>query len=100
MPIAFPPPRQVPADTDVLGIPVAKGGRISGPGADGRTSDFLAERGFEGRLGETLAVPRDDGVTVVAVRIRDARDVDATALRPAAAAFARAPLREARGATT
>ena len=48
---------------DLLAVGVAKGGEL-GPDAavvdaalDGGLAEFLAEAGFEGRLGETLAVP-------------------------------------------
>ncbi|MCU1462862.1 MAG: leucyl aminopeptidase [Acidimicrobiales bacterium] len=100
MPIAFSHARQVPAEIDVLGVPVAEGGRISGPSVNGQTADFLAERGFEGKLGETMAVPGAGGVTLVAVGIGHADEVDPTALRRAAAALARAAWKDARLATT
>ena len=55
-----------PADrvgAELLAVPVGKGGAL-GPGADavdaalgGGLAAFLAEAGFEGKLGETLAVP-------------------------------------------
>ena len=55
-----------PADrvaADLLAVPVARGGVLT-PGAatvdtalDGGLQSFLEEAGFEGNLGETLAVP-------------------------------------------
>src|SRR5947209_2664624 len=55
-----------PADrvaSDLLAVPVYRGGKL-GPGADvvdraleGGLAAFLAETGFEGKPGETLAVP-------------------------------------------
>ena len=60
----------------------------------------LAESGFEGKVGQTLAVPRPDGEAVIAVGIGAARELDAATLRDAAAAFGRAAGKHARLATT
>jgi leucyl aminopeptidase len=98
MPIAFSHARAVPDDADVLGVPVAQGA-VAGPGAE-LSAAFLTERGFEGKVGETLAIPADDGSTVIAVGVGDADAVDANALRRAAAAFARAAWKDGRVATT
>ena len=79
---------RAPAGAGVIGVPVP----ITGPvprqlGVDRAT---LAASGFDGKVGETLVVPRRAGASVVAVGIGDPAALDATALRDAAAAFARA----------
>ena len=98
MTISFSLARAVPADAQVLGVPVFAGGRV-GHGAE-LDPRFLAERGFEGRPGETLAIPADDGTTVVAIGMGDSGKVDADALRRAAAALVKAAWKDTRVATT
>jgi leucyl aminopeptidase len=98
MPITFSLERDVPPGVPVLGVPVFAGER-SGPGAD-FDAGFLAERGFEGSLGETLAVPADDGTTIVAVGMGERSKLDAETLRRAAAALVKAAWRDAGVATT
>ena len=90
--------KDVPADAAVLGVPVFEG-EHGGAGAELDTG-FLAERGFEGKRGQTLPVPADDGTTVVAVGMGKAADVDADALRQAAAALARTAWKDTSVATT
>ena len=60
----------------------------------------LAAGGFEGKVGQTLVVPRKDGPSVVAVGTGDPADLDAAGLRDAAAAFGRATGKHAHVATT
>jgi len=98
MPIAFSHARHAPADVDVLGVPVAQG-EPPGPGAE-LSDAFLAERGFEAKVGETLAIPDEQGGTVIAVGVGDSSAIDATVLRKAAAAFTRAAWKDASIATT
>ena len=98
MTIAFALVKDVPDDAEVLGVPVFAGA-FAGPGAE-LDPDFLVERGFEGKKGETLAIPADDGTTVIAIGMGDPDGVDAEALRQAAACLVRAAWKDARIATT
>jgi leucyl aminopeptidase len=78
----------VPASATVLAVPVADRGPV--PELLGLDRDALAAAGFDGRGGQTLALPRAEGPLLVAVGIGDLEGLDATALRDAGAAFARA----------
>ncbi len=89
---------RAPTDAGVIGVPVAATGPV--PRQLGISRATLANSGFEGKVGETLVVPRRDGPSVVAVGIGDAAALDATALRDAAAAFARAAGKHPHVATT
>ena len=81
-----------------------------GPGADavdaaldGGLAAFLAEAGFEGKLGETLAVPtggRLKAKAAVLVGIGDPAELTVDGLRRAAAAIARRASKAASVATT
>ncbi|MDQ6797564.1 MAG: hypothetical protein M3011_06000, partial [Actinomycetota bacterium] len=65
MTLTFSLDAQAGSDVAVLGVPVFAGGEIpAGAGAE-VDRDWLVERHFEGRKGETLALPADDGTTVV-----------------------------------
>ena len=60
-----------PDDTQVLGVPVFSG-RTSPDGAGAGASldwAWLAERNFEGKVGEAVSLPADDGSTIVAVGV-------------------------------
>ncbi|MBA3267147.1 MAG: hypothetical protein H0T70_02675, partial [Acidimicrobiia bacterium] len=58
-------------DVAVLGVPVFAGGDMpAGAGAE-LDHQWLADRHFEAKPGEALAVPADDGTTVVAVGMGD-----------------------------
>ena len=73
MPIAVTLADAVPDDAQVLGVPVFAG-RTSpeGAGAD-LDCAYLAERGFEGKVGETSPSPAPTaGATIVAVGVGDA----------------------------
>ena len=101
MPIAVALADAVPDDAQVLGVPVYAG-RTSPEGA-GADLDFtyLAERGFEGKVGETSTVPgTNGGCTIVAVGVGDPAKITAETLRRSAAALVKATWRDARVATT
>ncbi len=80
--------RVVPAGAPVVGVPVSSDGAV--PAGLGLDRPTLAASGFDGKVGETLLLPRGDGPSLVAVGIGVAAGLDAAALRDAAAAFARA----------
>jgi leucyl aminopeptidase len=94
---------------DLLAVPIAKGGGF-GPGADavdaaleGGLAAFLTEAGFEGRLGETLAVPtggRLKAKAALLVGIGDPAELTVDGVRRAAAAIARRASKVASVATT
>ena len=79
----------IPENAPVLGVAVFSD--LTSPVEAGADLDgaFLAQRRFEGKPGQTLAVLADDGTTVVAVGVGDRDRVDGTALRKAGAALAR-----------
>lgn len=81
--------RTLPADVQVLGVPVFSD--LSTPPAAGAEIDrrFLAQRRFEGQPGQAIAVLADDGSTVVALGVGRVDSVDEAALRLAGAALAR-----------
>ena len=86
-----------PSSTTV-GVPVGETGAV--PALVGLSRASLAESGFEGKAGQTLAVPRPDGEAVIAVGIGNTAELDAAKLRDAAAAFGRAAGKHARLSTT
>jgi leucyl aminopeptidase len=101
-----------PADrvsAELLAVPVAKG-PVLGPGADavdtaldGGLAAFLAEAGFEGKLGETLAVPtagRLRAKAAVLVGVGDPAELTTDGVRRAAAAVARRAAKAGSVATT
>jgi leucyl aminopeptidase len=90
--------RAVPSDAGVLGVPVGVDGTV--PRHLGLDRASLKAAGFDGKVGQTLVVPRRSGPSVVAVGVGARSAVDATALRDAAAAFARAADKQAHVATT
>ena len=99
MPITFTLAGEVPADALVVGTPVFAGRRLP-PGASADLDlAFLAERGFEGKLGEATAVPSGRG-TWVALGMGEPEAVTAEALRRAAAAFVRTAWHDSAGALT
>ena len=99
MPITFTQADEVPADALVVGAPVFAGRRLP-PGASADLDlAFLAERGFEGRPGEALAVPSGRG-TWIALGVGEPDTVTAETLRRAAAAFVRSAWRDTTAATT
>jgi leucyl aminopeptidase len=89
----------IPADTEVLGIPVFAGRRVSNTAGRALDVDYLAERGFEGKLGQTCPVPGRDH-TVIAVGVGEAEEVTADVLRRAAAALVKAAWHDRHVTTT
>jgi leucyl aminopeptidase len=97
------------AAVELLAIPIGKGG-VFGPGAEavdaalgGGLAAFLTEAGFDGKLGETLAVPtggnlRAKAAILVGIGEPDALTTDG--VRRAAAAIARRASKAASVATT
>jgi leucyl aminopeptidase len=84
----------VPAGVDALGIAV--GAADEPPAALGLGRAVLSGSGFDGKLGQTLAIPAADGPLLVAVGIGDEKGLDAAGVRDAAAAFARVAGRQRR----
>ncbi len=92
--------RKVPADAEVLGVPVFAGRQVP-EGADAELDlDYLASRKFEGKVGQVQALLADDGTTLVALGMGDATKVTADGLRRAAAALVGAAGTATRVATT
>jgi len=89
----------VPADTQVLGVPVFAGRRLPKGATRPLDRGYLAERGFEGKLGQTCALPGRDH-TVIAVGLGEANEVTLDGLRRAAAALVKAAWHDKRVATT
>jgi leucyl aminopeptidase len=87
-----------PPDAEAIGIPVGGTGAV--PAGVGVARELLLESGFTGAVGQTLALPRGDRPVVVAVGIGEPGTLNASSLRDAAAAFARAAARDGRLATT
>src|SRR5947209_16591976 len=99
MPIIFTLVDEVPADATIVGAPVYAGRRLPPGAAADLDLGFLADRGFEGRPGEALAVPAGRG-TWVALGVGEPEQVTAETLRKAAAAFVRTAWRDESGALT
>jgi leucyl aminopeptidase len=78
--------RSIPRGVDAVGLAVGVSGSV--PRQLGLTRSGMETLGFTGKVGQTLLVPAKDGPTFVAVGVGDQATV--TALREAAAAFARA----------
>ncbi|MCU4184301.1 leucyl aminopeptidase [Acidiferrimicrobium sp. IK] len=99
-PIRFVDADEVPADAEVLGVPVFDD--LTLPVGAGARLDvaFLRRCGFEGRPGQARAVPADDGTTVVALGVGKGDRVDGDVLRRAGAALARHAGAAAKVATT
>ena len=77
---------RIPTGADCLGIPVGTEG--DAPRQLGVDRPTLTASGFEGKVGQTLVLPRMDGPTLVAIGIGDPAKLDAAGVRDAAAAFA------------
>src|SRR5262249_39488486 len=89
MPIVFTAAREIPSGLHPLGRPVFAGPEPV-PGAEVEIDRRYCERrGFEGKPGETLALPGPDGATLVAVGLGAPGAVTGEKLRRAGAAFAR-----------
>jgi leucyl aminopeptidase len=97
------------AAVELLAVPIATGGAF-GPGADvvddalgGGLAAFLAEAGFEGKLGETLAVPTAGKLrakAAILVGIGEPEAFTTDGVRRAAAAIARRASKAASVGTT
>ncbi|RKH00789.1 leucyl aminopeptidase [Corallococcus sp. CA053C] len=83
----------VPTDADCIGSLVGVDEGLKSLGFD---SSFLKAAGFQGKVGQTLVIPRTDGPPVVAVGMGERGQLDAGKLRDAAAAFARAAGKQTR----
>ena len=83
----------VPSDAGAVGVPVTSDGEV--PAQLGLSREALAGAGFTAEVGQTWLIPRSEGPFLVAVGIGDRAALDATRLRDAAAAFARAAHRQA-----
>jgi leucyl aminopeptidase len=81
----------VPVGATVLGVPVYADGAVPDRLAFDRAT--LEASGFGAGIGETLVLPRVEGPTVVEVGLGRHAEHGTTALRDAAAAFARAAAR-------
>ena len=90
--------RSAPADADVVGYAVGERGAV--PRQLGLDRATLTAAGFEGKVGQTLVVPRKDGPSVAAIGVGDPAGTTAAVLRDAAAAFGRATGKLGRVATT
>src|SRR5260370_8079984 len=89
MPIAVTLAPSVREEARVLGVPVFAGRELPTASVAELDLDYLAARGFEGKVGETRALPADDGSTLIAIGVANGENVDAEVLRLAAAAFIR-----------
>ncbi len=105
-PIAVTLADSVPADAQVVGVPVFAGRTWPGDaGPEVATLEehraYLADRGFEGKVGDTATLPgTGGGATIVAVGVGDAARITAESLRRSAAALVKAAWRDGRVATT
>ncbi len=90
---------RLPDAVGVIGVPVARGPVLVGEG-HGLELDQLKTRGFEGKVGESLALAGPGQSTVVALGVGDAGEVGVDVLRRAAAALVRAAWKLTSGATT
>jgi leucyl aminopeptidase len=89
--------RSVPKSVTAVGYAVATKGAV--PRGLGLTRGALEANGFEGKVGQILAIPTADGI-VVAIGVGEPGAIDANGLRSAAAAFARAASKHEELATT
>lgn len=85
---------RTPADDEAVGYTVFADGDV--PAELGLDREALTRAGFDSKVGQTLVVPTPAGPDLVAVGAGERADLDTTALRDLAAAFARATARRAR----
>lgn len=88
--------RSVPKAATAVGYAVGTKGAV--PRQLGVNRATLTANGFDGKAGQTLVVPSNDGIAV-AVGVGAAEGIDAKVLRDAAAAFARCASKHAHLAT-
>jgi leucyl aminopeptidase len=86
--------RAVPDGATALGVPVASDGAVPRERVD-LDRAMLEASGFDGRVGEVLVLPRTEGPTLIEVGVGPRGDLEASVIRDAAAAFARAAGRHA-----
>jgi leucyl aminopeptidase len=90
--------KSVPTGVGCVGVAVGVNGAV--PRQLGLDRATMVASGFDAKVGQTMLLPRPDGPTVVAVGIGDPAELDASKLRDAAAAFARAAGKHAHLVTT
>ena len=93
MPISFRHGRARPRHVDAVALGVTTDTATAGQPVADLASSYLAARGFEGKVGQSLVVPGPGDASTVLVGLGPAADVGPDALRSAAAAFARAAAR-------
>lgn len=81
----------VPSSATCFVVPVGVEGVP--PSELGLDRAALATAGFDGRVGQTLPLPRTNGPTLIAVGVGEPAKLDAAVLRDAAASFAQAALK-------
>jgi leucyl aminopeptidase len=90
--------KAMPTRIGCVGVAVGVDGAV--PRQLGLDRPTLVASGFDGKVGQTLILPQPDGPTVIAVGIGDVAEFDASKLRDAAAACARAAGKHAHLITT
>ena len=75
---------QVPTDAEAVAVPVFADLALP-PGSPEVDPGYCTARGFAGKVGEALPLPSGDGAGLVAVGLGAPGEVDAEALRRAAA---------------
>ncbi len=95
MPIEFELDRDEPGDASVVAWGVTTGGLADLPAGLEVSADYLAARGFKGRVGQTFAVPgTDGGPATLVVGLGPAGDLGPNVVRRAGGAIARAARRD------
>ena len=84
--------RGAPDEATAIGVPVATDGAVPRERVDLDRATLEAS-GFGGTVGETLVLPRVDGPTTIEIGVGPRSELGPTAMRDAAAAFARAAAR-------
>src|SRR5690606_23234359 len=88
--------RTRPSSYDVLALAVTEEDRDQVLDAEGPGAPYAAGRGFTASVAQTLVVPGEGGTSTLVVGLGPAADVDATVVRRASAAVARAVTRQER----
>ena len=86
--------RSVSDEVSAIGVPVAADGAVPRERVD-LDRALLEASGFDARVGDVLVLPRTDAPTVIEIGVGSRAELDASAIRDAAAAFARAAARHA-----
>ena len=79
---------KAPATAKAIGIPVASEGALPKEVTLSRAT--LETLGFTGKVGQTYVVPAEKGAASILIGVGEVSKLDATSLRKASAAFARA----------